>query len=47
MQVTNDRGLLAALKSTHLLVSPSNFFQAQRIVKSVFQTGTATTMSTS
>lgn len=41
MQATNDRGLLVALKSTHLLVSPSNFFQAQRIVKSVFQTGTA------
>lgn len=41
MQATNDRGLLISLMPQSLHVAPQNFYQANRIIKSAFQTQTA------
>lgn len=40
MGATSDRGLLISLMPTHLIVARQNFYTANRIIKSVFQTGT-------
>ena len=41
MQATDDRGLLINLMPKSLIVAPANWFNANRILKSVYQTGTA------
>lgn len=41
MQTTNDRGLQVSLMPKSLHVHPANSFNAQRVLKSLFQTGTA------
>lgn len=41
MQATDDRGLLINLMPRSLVVAPANWFNANRILKSVYQTGTA------
>lgn len=41
MQATDDRGLTISLMPKSLHVAPSNWFEANRILKSVYQTGTA------
>jgi hypothetical protein len=41
MGATDDRGLLINLMPKSLHVSPANWFNANRILKTVFQTGTA------
>lgn len=41
MGATNSRGLRIALKPQRLIVAKENFFEAQRILKSTNQTGTA------
>lgn len=41
MQATDDRGLLINLMPKSLHVAPANWFNANRILKSVYQTGTA------
>ena len=41
MQTTDDKGLLINLMPKSLLVAPANWFNANRILKSVYQTGTA------
>lgn len=40
MGATNDRGLLISLMPESLHIAKQNFFTANRIIKSVFQTGT-------
>lgn len=41
MQATDDRGLLINLMPRSLHIAPQNWFNANRILKSVYQTGTA------
>ena len=41
MQATDDRGLLINLMPKSLHIAPANWFNANRILKSVYQTGTA------
>lgn len=41
MQATDDRGLLINLMPKSLHVAPANWFNANRILKTVYQTGTA------
>lgn len=41
MQATDDRGLLINIMPKSLHVAPQNWFNANRILKSVYQTGTA------
>jgi hypothetical protein len=41
MQATDDRGLQINLMPRSLGIAPANWFQANRILKSVYQTGTA------